>query len=144
MGKAKQAVVDSSGNIVECMTIKQASRYLDMHPTHLRLQLYRTHNLPYYKVFTKKGSKVVRIKKKDIEEFVKDNKLFDRIADKIIRARHEKIHLVTGISQAQLSRDVKITKEQMCRIERKKERVGIKTLENIAKALDKPVEYFLD
>ncbi len=143
MGKI-QAVVDSSGNIIECFTIKQASKYLDIHPTHLRLQLFKTRVIPHYKVFTKKGSKVVRIKKKDLDDFVIDSKLFEDIADKIRRARSEHVRLVTGISQAQLSRDVKITKEQMNRIERKKERVGIRTLERIAKALDKPVEYFLE
>jgi excisionase family DNA binding protein len=140
----KQAVVDSSGNIIECFTIMQAAKYLNISTTQLRLQLYRTRAIPHYKVFTKKGRKVVRIKKKDLDDFVLDNGLFDRIADRIKKARIEHVRLVTGISQAQLSRDIKITKEQMCRIERKKERVGLKTLKRIAVALDKPIEYFLD
>ena len=143
MGK-KQIVVDSSGNEVECFTIKQASKYLDIHPTHLRLQLYQKRVLPYYKVFTTKGRKVVRIRKKDLDTFKTDTEMFNRIADRIRRARQEYVYVATGISQAQLSRDVKITKEQMNRIEQKKARVGIRTLEKIAKALDKPVEYFLD
>ncbi len=142
--KQKQAVIDSSGNIVECFTIRQASKYLGISPSHLKLQLYRTHIIPHYKVFTKKGRKVVRIRKEDLDEFVVDRELFNRIADRIKKARQEHVRVVTGISQVQLSRDVNISKELMNRIERKKDRVGTKTLEKIAKALDKPVEYFLD
>ena len=140
----KQAVVDTSGNIIECFTVSQASRYLNITSTQLRLQLYRTRAIPYYKVFTKKGSKVVRIKRKDLDDFVVDNGLFDRIAERIVIARNEHVRLVTGISQVQLSRDIKISREQMNRIERKKERVGLKTLKRISEVLEKPIEYFVD
>jgi DNA-binding XRE family transcriptional regulator len=140
----EQIAVDTSGNHIEVLTIQQAAYYLRITKSELKLQLYRQKCIPYYKVFSKAGSKVIRLKKKDLDDFVLDNKMFDRIADRIVQAREEHVHLVTGLGQTELSRQAGVIREHLNRIENHKARIGLKALKRISAVLGKPVTWFLD
>jgi len=142
--KLTQVAIDSSGNIIEVFTILQAARYLGVTMSELKLQLYCKRHIPYYKVFTKTGRRVLRIKKRDLDNFELDSKMYDRIADRIRQARQEHVYVVTGLPQADLAKSSRIQREHLNRIERKKVRVGINALRRIGKVLEKPIEYFLD
>ncbi len=140
----KQVVVDSSGNTVECLTIAQAAKYVGTSKEQLKIQLFRNRILPHYKVTGRSGSRVIRIKKSDLDTFVIDQGLFDRIADKIKQARAEYVTVRTGMSQKELADELRITDVHMNHVERKKVRSSIKLLERIAKITGKPLEWFLD
>ncbi len=140
----KQIAVDTSGNRIEVFTIGQAAKYLDMTKEHIRLQLFRENVIPFYKVRGVGGTKILRIKKQDLDTFVEDQELYGKIADKIKIARSETVVMTKGINQAQLARDTRISRSYMNRIESKKARVPIKLLEKIAKVTDKPFEWFLE
>lgn len=140
----KQVVIDSSGNRVECFTIGLAADYLGVKKEGLKLQLFKQRRIPYYKVTGKSGSRVIRITKKDLDDFVLDKGIYDGIADRIRQARAEHVQVIKGISQVGLARELGISAVHMNCIEQKKERVSIKTLERIAKILGKDLEWFLD
>ncbi len=140
----KQVVVDSGGNPVECYTVSKASKYLGITKDQLKLQLYKERTIPYYKVIGKSGGRIIRIKKKDLDTFVVDQGLFDRIADKIRLARSEHVIVKKGITQKALADELSITDVHMNHIERKKVRVGIKLLEKIGRVTGKSLEWFLD
>ncbi len=144
MPNKKQIIVDSSNNPVECFTIAKAAKYVGTTKDHLRLQLYKNKTLPYYKVVGKSGSKIIRIKKTDLDTFVVDQKLFDRIADKIKQARAEHVIVRMGMSQKELAKELKITDIHMNHVERKKVRAGIKLLEKIGKITGNPLSWFLE
>jgi len=137
-------VIDSSGNPVECFTIGLAADYLGMKKDELKLQLFKQRRIPYYKVTGKSGSRLIRITKKDLDDFVLDKGIYDGIADRIRQARAEHVQVVKGISQVGLARELGMSAVRMNYIERKKERVSIKTLERIGKILGKDLEWFLD
>ncbi len=139
----KQVVVDSSGKKVECYTIGLAARYLGIHRDALKLQLFKNHMIPYYKVVGKSGSRVIRITKKDLDDVIVDNKIYDRIADRIIQARAEHVQVIKGISQKALAKELGVSPVYMNYVERKKTKISIKTLERIGKILGKDLEWFL-
>jgi transcriptional regulator with XRE-family HTH domain len=139
-----QIAVDTSGNHIEVLTLKQAANYLGVTKSELKLQLYYQQYLPKYKVFSKKGSRVIRIKKKDLDDFKVDTKMYERISQRITDAREKHVHLVTGMNQQQLADACGLKRENLNRIERGKERVGLRNLKRLGKVLDKPLEYFLD
>jgi ribosome-binding protein aMBF1 (putative translation factor) len=137
-------VIDSSGNKVECFTIGNASNYLGMKREELKLQLFKQNRIPYYKVIGKSGSRVIRITKKDLDDFVADKEIYDKIADRIRLARKQHVQVIKGISQAGLARELGISQVYMNYVEQKKQRVAIKTLEKIGKILGKELEWFLE
>jgi excisionase family DNA binding protein len=140
----KEKAVDSSGNTVEVMTVGQAAKYLGMTKSEVKLQLFAQRNLPSYKVIGKKGTKIIRIRKKDLDDFVVDQKLYDNIADRIVLARSETVVVKKGISQTDLAKDARCTITHMNHVERKKARVGIKLLKKIAEITDKPFDWFFE
>jgi excisionase family DNA binding protein len=129
---------------VECFTIGLAANYLGIKKEALKLQMFRENRIPYYKVVGKSGSRVIRITKKDLDDFVVDKRIYDGIADKIIQARAEHVRVVEGITQRGLAKELRISAIYMNYVERKKVPVSIKTLEKIGKILGKPLEWFLD
>jgi DNA-binding Xre family transcriptional regulator len=137
-------VIDSSGNKVECFTIGNAADYIGIPKEELKLQLFKQKRIPFYKVVGKSGSRVIRITKKDLDDFVLDKKIYDRIADRIIQARAEHVQVTQGITQKGLAEELGISVIYMNYVERKKNRVAIKTLARIAKILDKDLEWFLE
>ncbi len=139
----KQKVVDTSGNEVDCYTIGNAAKYLGIKKEHLKLQLFKQHTIPHYKVIGKSGKRLIRITKKDLDLFVVDQELYSRIADRIIQAREEHVQVVRGISQAGLARELKISKVYMNYVERKKTRISIKLLEKIGKVTGKSLDWFI-
>lgn len=146
--KKKTIVVDSLGNEVKCYTIKTAAKEIGLEIAELKLALYQQGRLPYYKLMGLAGKRqVIRITEKDLREFEKEYRqskdLYNLIADKVIQARKE--HPITkfNMNQTDLGKACGLTLESICRIERKKARIGIKQLEKIAKALDRPFEWFL-
>ncbi len=140
----KEKTVDSSGNTVECYTLGNAAKYVGIPKEHLKLQLYKEHTIPYYKVMGRAGKRIIRIKKDALDKFVVDQQLYGTIADKIRLARKEHISYVKGISQAELARELKVTSVYMNYLENKKTRVSIKTLEKIAKIFGKQLSWFLE
>jgi len=137
-------VVDSSGKRVECYTIGLAADYIGIKKEELKLQLFKQRRIPYYKVVGKSGSRVIRITKKDLDDFILDKGIYDRIADKIKQARAEHVRVVKGISQVGLAKELGISAVYMNYVEQKRKRISIKTLERIAKILDKDLEWFLE
>ena len=142
--KKKQVVLNSSGNPIECLTIGNAAKYLGIKKEELKLQLFRQHRIPYYKVTGRSGSRVIRITKKDLDDFVVDKKIYDKIAERIIKARAEHVQVIKGISQVGLAKELGVSAVYMNYVERKKSRVSIKTLERIANILGKELEWFLE
>jgi ribosome-binding protein aMBF1 (putative translation factor) len=141
--RKKQVVIDSSGKKVECLTIGLAADYVGLRKEELKLQLFKQKRIPYYKVTGKSGSRVIRITKKDLDDFVIDRGIYERIADRIRQARAEHVQVVEGISQAGLARELGISAVYMNYVEQGKQRVSIKTLEKIGKILGKDLEWFL-
>lgn len=141
--KKKQVVIDTSGKRVQCFTIGLAANYIGIPKEELKLQLFKQKRIPYYKVTGKSGSRVIRITKKDLDDFVLDKGIYDKIADRIRQARAEHVQVVEGISQAGLAKELGISAVYMNYVEQKKQRVSIKTLERIAKILGKDLEWFL-
>jgi ribosome-binding protein aMBF1 (putative translation factor) len=141
--RKKQVVVDSSGNKVECFTIGNAADYIGMPKEELKLQLFKQKRIPFYKVVGKSGSRVIRITKRDLDDFVADKEIYDGIADRIIQARTEHVQVIRGITQKDLAKELGISVVYMNYVERKKNRVSIKTLARIAKILNKDLEWFL-
>lgn len=141
--RKKLIVVDSSGLEVKCYTLAKAASLLGISKSDLRLIMYKSGKLPYYKLMGRAKRKVIRIKADDLDQFRKTREFFDNIADKIIQARNEMPVTRIGMMQKELAKDVGLTTVGMNIIERKKERVGFKTLEKIAKALDKEFDWFL-
>lgn len=141
--KKKQVVIDGSGKPVECLTIGLAAIYLGIPKEELKLQLFKQHRIPYYKVTGKSKRRVIRITKKDLDDFVVDKSIYDNIADKIIQARTEHVQVVTGITQVGLAKELGISAVYMNYVERKKVRISIKTLEKLAGILGKELEWFL-
>jgi excisionase family DNA binding protein len=139
----KTKAVDTSGNTVECVTLGQAAKTLGMSNEHLRLQLYKNRMIPFYKVIGKSGRRLIRIKKKDLDDFFVDQEIYNRIADKIKIARSEYVQVVEGISQTDLAKGVKVTPVYLNYVENKKQRVSIKLLDKIAKFLGKDLGWFL-
>lgn len=139
----KKRVIDSSGNEIECFTLGNAAKYLGIPKEQLKLQLFKEHLIPFYKVMGRSGKRVIRIKKKDLDEFVVDQEMYNRIADKIKQAREEHVVVKTGISQQALSDELKVSRVHINYVENKKKRVGIKRLNQIAKFFDKDLAWFL-
>lgn len=142
--RKKFIVIDSSGSEVECYTVRKAAKILDMTVPELKLIMFKRGRLPYYRLMGKaKKRKILRITGEDLREFRKSEDLFSGIADRIKQARLA--HPVTrfDMSQRELADDCGLSTVAMNKIERKKERVGIKALERIAKALGRKVEWFL-
>lgn len=146
--KKKSIVVDSAGNEVKCYTIRAAAKEIGLDIAALKLALYKQGRLPYYKLMGLAGKRqVIRLTAKDLREFEKEYRqskdLYDGIADKIYQARKE--HPITrfNMSQVELAKECGIDSFSICKIERKKVRVGIKTLEKIAKAFGRDFEWFL-
>jgi ribosome-binding protein aMBF1 (putative translation factor) len=123
--------------------VGKAAKYLGIKREHLKLQLFKQRNIPYYKVIGRSGKRIIRITKKDLDNFKVDQELYDRIADKIREARKEHVQIVKGISQADLARELKVTSVYMNYVENKKTRIGIKTLVRLAKILGKDLSWFL-
>ncbi len=144
MMKKKQIVVDSSGNEVPCVSFRKAAKMLNMKDAQLRLVMYNHGSLPYYRLMGRAKKKVIRIKVSDVGEFRKSQDLFDGIADKIIQAMKETKVIKVGMTQRELAKDARLTGERVNRIVRKKERIGIRALERIARALDKNIDWFLE
>ena len=142
--KKKQIVVDSSGKEVPCVSFRKAAKLLNMKDAELKLVMYKHGSLPYYRLMGRAKKKVIRIKVADLEEFRKSQDLFDSIADKIVQAMKEMPVMKIGMTQRELAKEVKLTGEMMNKIVRKKKRVGIKSLERIAKILGKEVDWFLE
>ncbi len=142
--KKKQIVVDSSGNEVECVSFRMACKILKMKDAQLRLVMYNHGSLPFYRLMGKsKRRRVIRIKVSDLKEFRKSQDLFDSVADKIIQAMKEMPVMKIGMTQRELAKEARLTGERVNRIVRKKERVGIRGLKRIARALDKDIDWFL-
>ena len=142
--RKKQVVIDDSGKPVECLTIGNAAKYLSIPKEELKLQLFKQKRIPYYKVTGKSGSRVIRITKKDLDEFVVDKALYATIAERIIQARAEHVQVVEGISQKGLADELGVSAVYMNYVERKKARISIKTLERLGRILGKELEWFLE
>lgn len=145
MAKRKKfVVVDSSNNEVECYTVRQAAALINMTVPELKLIMYKRGRLPYYRLMGKaKKRKITRITAADLQEYQKTVDLFGGIADRIRQARLEHPMTRFNMSQRELGEECGLTAVMLNMIERKKERVGIKTLEKIAKTLGRKVEWFL-
>lgn len=141
--KKKQVVIDSSGNPVECLTIGLAAKYLGIKREELKLQLFKQGKIPYYKVTGKSGKRVIRITKKDLDDFIVDKDIYKRIADRIRQARAEHVQMIKGISQVALAKEIGVSQVYMNYVEANSVRVSIKTLDNIGRVLDKSLEWFL-
>lgn len=141
--RKRQIVVDSSGAEIPCVSFRKATKILGMKNAQLKLVMYKHRNLPYYRLMGRAKRRVIRIKVADLTEYGKSQGLFDGIADKILQALKEMPVIRVGMTQRELAKDLKMTPRMINMIVRKKSRVGIRTLERIAKALDKPVDWFL-
>lgn len=139
-----QKAVDSSGNTVEVMTIGQASKFLEIQPDHLKLQLFQKRAIPFYKVVGRSGKRLIRIRKADLDKFVVDTRLYDRVADKIREGLKDHVQMVKGISQAQMAKELGITKVHMNYVVNKKARLSIKKLNKLAEILGKDLSWFLE
>jgi excisionase family DNA binding protein len=140
----KQVVVDSSNNPVECFTIGNAAKYVGIPKDQLKLQLYREHSLPHYKVVGRSGKRVIRITKADLDKFVADQEIYGKIADKIKEARKSCVVIKKGKSQSELAEDLNVSRVYMNLVENKKTRISIKRLAQIAKITEKPMLWFLE
>jgi predicted XRE-type DNA-binding protein len=140
----RQKAVDSSGNEVEVMTIGQASKFLEIKPDHLKLQLFKCRTIPFYKVIGRSGKRLIRIRKADLDKFVVDTRLYDRVADKIREGLKDHVQMVKGISQAQMAKELGITKVYMNYVINKKARLGIKKLNKLAEILGKDLSWFIE
>jgi ribosome-binding protein aMBF1 (putative translation factor) len=142
--RKKQVVIDSSGNPVECLTVGQAAKYLGTKIDALKLQLFGQGKIPYYKVTGRSGKRVIRLTKKDLDDFVVDKGIYDRISDRIRQARAEHVQMIKGISQVQLAKELGVSQVYMNGVEQKRHRISIKSLAKIAQILDKDLTWFLD
>ncbi len=146
MGKkqtTRQMVVDAEGNIIPCMTVDQAANHLSITKRELRLWMFHQKQISFYFVKTLSGSRVKRLKVKDVERFAVETEFFDKIADKIKQAMDDYEYVAKGMSQAELARRAKLQRPTLNYIVNKKERPTIRTLKRLAKALDKKLEDFL-
>lgn len=148
MAKRKFIVVNYEGKEVECYTINKASKIVGIPITEMKLAMYKTGRLPFYKLMGRcKKKRITRITGNDLrafeQEYRKSKDLFDGIADKIVQARKEHPSIRYGLSQAALGKECGLSLETICKIERKKMRVGIKSLEKIAKAFGRRFEWFV-
>lgn len=141
--RKRQIVIDSSGHEVPCVSFRKATKILGMKDAQLKLVMYKHRNLPYYRLMGRAKRRVIRIKVADLTEYGKSQDLFDGIAEKILEAMKEMPVMRIGMTQRELAKELKLTNEMVNKIVRKKERVGIRLLERIAKALEKPVDWFL-
>ena len=142
--RKKFIVVDSSGDEVECYTVRKAAKLLHMTVPELKLVMYKRGRLPYYRLMGRaKKRKITRITGADLREFRKSENLFSGIADRIKQARKEHPMTRFDMTQRELASDSGLSMVMLNKIERKKERVGIKSLERIAKSLGKKLEWFL-
>ncbi len=143
--KKKFIVVDSSNNEVECYTVRKAAKILDMTVPELKLVMFKRKRLPYYRLMGRaKKRKILRITAADLKEFTKTEDFFDCIADRIKQARLEHPMTRFNMTQTELGKECKLTYEMINKIERKKERIGLKALERIANALGRKLEWFLE
>ena len=146
MPRKKPVVIDSSGDPVQCYTVREAAKELGMTLPEIKLVMFKKSRnlLPYYRLMGKaKKRKVIRITSKDLEEFRTSRDIFDGIADKIVQARKEMTVIRTGATQKELGKDIGMTVQNLCKIERKAMRISIKKLEKIAKVTGRDFEWFL-
>jgi DNA-binding Xre family transcriptional regulator len=144
MPRKKLKVIDNTGNEIPCVTLREAAARLDMTSAELKLVMFKAGDLPYYRVMGKGKRRLIRIKTADLDQYKKDRYFYDKIAEKIIEARKQAPVIKKGMKQNELAKEAKLSLGKMNRIERKKERVGIKTLERIANALGKKLDWFLE
>lgn len=142
MPRKKLKVVDAKGNVIPCVTLREAAARLDMTTAELKLVMFKLGDLAYYRVMGKGKRKLIRIKEADLDQYKKDRHFYDKIADRIIEARKQAPVISIGMKQNELAKEAKLSLGKMNRIERKKERVGIKTLDKIAKAVGKKLDWF--
>jgi transcriptional regulator with XRE-family HTH domain len=147
MPRKKPIVLDSSGDEVKCYTVREAAKELGMTLPEIKLVMFKKSRnlLPYYRLMGKaKKRRVIRITSKDLEAFRTSRNIFDGIADKIVQARKEMTVIRTGATLKEFGKDIGLTPETLCRVERKKLRISIKKLEKIAKVTGKELEWFLE
>jgi DNA-binding XRE family transcriptional regulator len=141
---SKQVAVDSSGNPVEVLTIRASAKYLNITEPALKLYLFKRKLLPFYKVMGRAGTKIIRIRKKDLDTFVLDYHLYDGIRARIREARKEVVVVRQGLTQKELAGELGCSETYIKQVETGKSRVGLKMLERIAKITDRDFEWFLD
>ena len=136
-------VLDVKGNEIPCVTLWEAAARLGMTGAELKLVMFKAGDLPYYRVMGKGKRKLIRVKVDDLHKYKKEQLMYENIADKIVEARGQAPFVRTGMKQVELAKETKISIGKINRIERKKERVGIKTLAKIASACGKDLDWFL-